>query len=486
MTQPNPINQRYVQSVVLDATGAGSVTIVPRADFACSQTTWRVQGGTGTNQSTAQVELNGDFWQGTYSGNNDASPASRLITNTDIVECDWTGGPPGGTATLTMFGVEYPAGTGIPPPAGNGGPGNPILGGTTLIRDAIQSEDYVPGVSGWSIFRDGSAELNNVVLRGSLLAKAANGSYVFIHNDATGGRIDIRPPDSAGTVITPAEIAATVTNPKSGAPALAVIGPVIDGNGPVAAYFSQSATFGREFFLDADIFWLTSQAVEWSMTNDWEISTPLGAPSPGNYIFFQVRASDYVCDGDSFSGGSTRATDPHNLGITPNNFGGTQFNTVGTTQAGSLTVNFDYLSAKHELSRTQASSATLTATTYQEISTASDLQFSKDCIDGLTDAVVTMHGGCRTTVANTVVQFGVRIKTFAGATIGDIDVFRVTMNTVSAHTYASGIARVTGLSLVQNTIYKAHPIWKITAGTSPTVTMDANDTLSLQIEEKSS
>lgn len=45
---------------------------------------------------------------------------------------------------------------------------NPIVGGTTLIRPAIHSPDYVPGVSGWSINKDGTAEFNNVVIRGDL------------------------------------------------------------------------------------------------------------------------------------------------------------------------------------------------------------------------------------------------------------------------------------------------------------------------------
>lgn len=45
---------------------------------------------------------------------------------------------------------------------------NPIIAGTTLIREAIQSPDYVAGVSGWSINRDGSVEFNNAVVRGTL------------------------------------------------------------------------------------------------------------------------------------------------------------------------------------------------------------------------------------------------------------------------------------------------------------------------------
>lgn len=43
---------------------------------------------------------------------------------------------------------------------------NPIVGGNTLIREAIQSPNYVVGTSGWTINRDGSAEFNDVTVRG--------------------------------------------------------------------------------------------------------------------------------------------------------------------------------------------------------------------------------------------------------------------------------------------------------------------------------
>jgi hypothetical protein len=44
---------------------------------------------------------------------------------------------------------------------------NPILGagGSTLLRPAIQSPNYVPGLSGWTIQRTGSAEFNNITIR---------------------------------------------------------------------------------------------------------------------------------------------------------------------------------------------------------------------------------------------------------------------------------------------------------------------------------
>ncbi|MBX9265393.1 phage tail protein, partial [Klebsiella pneumoniae] len=38
------------------------------------------------------------------------------------------------------------------------------------IGNVIQSNNYVDGYSGWSINKDGSAQLNNVVIRGTVYA----------------------------------------------------------------------------------------------------------------------------------------------------------------------------------------------------------------------------------------------------------------------------------------------------------------------------
>lgn len=45
-------------------------------------------------------------------------------------------------------------------------PGDPVVGGVALRRAAIQSPNYVHGVSGWAINQDGSAEFNSVELIG--------------------------------------------------------------------------------------------------------------------------------------------------------------------------------------------------------------------------------------------------------------------------------------------------------------------------------
>lgn len=51
---------------------------------------------------------------------------------------------------------------------------NPIIGGASkLIREAIQSPNYVPGTDGWTINRDGSAEFSDVDLRGRFTSLGA-------------------------------------------------------------------------------------------------------------------------------------------------------------------------------------------------------------------------------------------------------------------------------------------------------------------------
>lgn len=47
---------------------------------------------------------------------------------------------------------------------------NPFLAGLTLVREAIRSPNYVPGVSGWSINKDGSAEFSDMNARGTIVA----------------------------------------------------------------------------------------------------------------------------------------------------------------------------------------------------------------------------------------------------------------------------------------------------------------------------
>jgi hypothetical protein len=71
-------------------------------------------------------------------------------------------------------------------------PGNQaIVGGTVLRIPAIQSPDFVPGVSGWIIRQDGSAEFNVGTFRGSIEVGSLTGQHFWVNNPNTGDVIDV-------------------------------------------------------------------------------------------------------------------------------------------------------------------------------------------------------------------------------------------------------------------------------------------------------
>lgn len=57
---------------------------------------------------------------------------------------------------------------------------NPVVGGTTLIRDAIHSPNYVAGTSGWTINKDGTVEFTSALLRGALEVGSSTGPQIQI------------------------------------------------------------------------------------------------------------------------------------------------------------------------------------------------------------------------------------------------------------------------------------------------------------------
>lgn len=71
---------------------------------------------------------------------------------------------------------------------------NEITGGQgTLVRPAIKSPDYSPGISGWSINKDGSAEFNNLTFRGTFRGNGviinAAGFFLYSGTPAAGNMI---------------------------------------------------------------------------------------------------------------------------------------------------------------------------------------------------------------------------------------------------------------------------------------------------------
>lgn len=111
---------------------------------------------------------------------------------------------------------------------------NPILGGNnTLIRQAIKSADYVAGVSGWTVNADGSAEFNDIVVRGEFSTTSANGSSVRIYSTALGSNIDVLPASATGHTINTGSISGrTLENPLDGTVRsdMLIFGPTVDND----------------------------------------------------------------------------------------------------------------------------------------------------------------------------------------------------------------------------------------------------------------
>lgn len=110
------LRQTYTKSVTLNAAGAGSVSFTMRGDVLVQHTRVVVKtaaGGAPVLQSTAMVDTNGDDFEGSYSGNNDASDTTHLLTSGEILTCTWTGGDANAVATCVLRGVQFKAGDGI-------------------------------------------------------------------------------------------------------------------------------------------------------------------------------------------------------------------------------------------------------------------------------------------------------------------------------------------------------------------------------------
>jgi len=122
---------------------------------------------------------------------------------------------------------------------------DPIIGGqSVLVRDAIRSRNYVAGVSGWSINKDGTAELNGVVIRGSGIfgtpggerVEITNTGHIYIYDSAN---VLIVALDSAGLLITdPATSSYAQTTLAAGFTVQALQPPAVVGHtyGPALLY----------------------------------------------------------------------------------------------------------------------------------------------------------------------------------------------------------------------------------------------------------
>lgn len=136
----------------------------------------------------------------------------------------------------------------------SGGFNNPLVSkGGSLVYPSIHSPDFVAGVSGWSIRKDGSVEFNNGVFRGTLTANEIDtssiGNSTIVNSDFQGGTMEETAItfDTVGgrilmyntTVVTATFNASNSFTPPAGIASIFVQGWGVGGNGDNA-----SGTFG--------------------------------------------------------------------------------------------------------------------------------------------------------------------------------------------------------------------------------------------------
>lgn len=84
---------------------------------------------------------------------------------------------------------------------------NPIIGGNdTLIRDKIQSENFVTGVSGWRIERTGNAQFNDIVVRGEVIVGSEASQHILLNTDNIGNRPEIEFFSGSADEVVPARL----------------------------------------------------------------------------------------------------------------------------------------------------------------------------------------------------------------------------------------------------------------------------------------
>lgn len=75
---------------------------------------------------------------------------------------------------------------------------SPVTAGNVLVREAIQSVNYVAGVSGWTINADGTFEFSGGTFRGTVVVSGSNNSAITIFNNAGTPTVSLRPDDIPG------------------------------------------------------------------------------------------------------------------------------------------------------------------------------------------------------------------------------------------------------------------------------------------------
>lgn len=248
------------------------------------------------------------------------------LTDGQILYVVWTNADNGATATATFTGHDLDLAeignstiTGEDPIAADDG---------SLIFPAIKSPNYVAGVSGWSLDRDGDAELNNVTVRGTLDVEDPNdGTYVRIYDE--------NPGDGAVIDITTSRLRHG-TSPNTGFLGLLIEGPPVGTRRP-------GIEFGENNFGASDTHIFGDNI---SLSIPYEGSVTLNGIDPGRGIV--------AMNGSSSSSAAVNNTETAVLTISP-------FDTVwrfGRAYMFSVTMNISVSATIRPLFRIRKTNAT--------------------------------------------------------------------------------------------------------------------------------
>jgi len=137
---------------------------------------------------------------------------------------------------------------------------NAVIGGAEiLIRSAIRSVNYIAGVAGWRISRDGDVDLNGGTFRGTVIVTNPSGSFVELAPGATNAVINIQPPDNPNPIITytPSQIFSDALAANRGgmfltSPVVSISGIPVGDNSSISILSETSTGIDSEITLQTD------------------------------------------------------------------------------------------------------------------------------------------------------------------------------------------------------------------------------------------
>jgi hypothetical protein len=216
-------------NVTLDGSGNGQVSFQAQgANVRITNLFVRVS--TQTNQALCRMYKNQVSDSTNISSTNSGSTGAAAHGAIDLFDGEnvivrWTGGDASAIATATFVGYKLPFNE--RPTSEELTWDDPIAAGDgSLIYPAIKSPNYVAGVSGWRIAKNGSVEFNDATIRGSVSAGGGNvllnasglhiqgASTQYDINSSAGFLARNTPDDGTASQITPGGIFLTPEDPS--------------------------------------------------------------------------------------------------------------------------------------------------------------------------------------------------------------------------------------------------------------------------------